>query len=271
MTILSGGVWCNRAFDLRMQCDSPALVTTRLNQWLQLTSNPRGFPHQVLKASISHGDYIAAPSDSSKRAEVQSLSTTLVWGTEYVYYWRIIIPEDWINYGASSYAVVMQCHDINAPGVGRRPALAAEIIDNILYWTMSNTATPFGISVYNTPISAGQELEFTLRANWADGTLVPAANGVFDLYHNDILVYSLPGQKNTWDNGAPSEPNPPYIKAGIYQPNSTDAWWLGRQLSCFHIATIVASADETPQTLRSFVDDQIRSTPNQVKPILASI
>lgn len=271
MTVISGGVWCSGAFDLRMQCDSPALVTTRLNQWMQLVPDPLGRAYNVLRCYVSHGDYSAAPSDSSKRAEAQSNSTAVVWGVEYLYHWRIVIPPDWTNYGPSSYAVVMQCHDINAPGVGRRPALAAEIIDNVLHWNMSNTATPFGTSVYSRPVSAGQELEFTLRANWADGTNTAAASGVFDLYEGDTLVYSLRGQKNTWDNGVPSEPNPPYIKAGIYQPNTGDSWWTGRQLTCYHVASIVASADETPQSLREFVDLALVGASNSKQLILSSV
>lgn len=260
MSILAGGAWCANAFDLRMQVDSPALVTTRLNQWFGLAPDPLGRPYLVARAHLTQAAYAAAPSSSSMRAEVQSHSATLNWGTEYVYQWRFIVPPDWVNYGPSSYAVVAQAHDVNAGGVGRRPALAAEVVDNVLHWVLSTTASPAGVTVYSAPIAAGQEIEFTLRANWADGTFVAAAAGVFDLYQGDALVYSLPGQKNTWDDGSPSEPNPPYLKAGIYQPNSGDAWWIGRQLTCFHVASIVASADETPASLRAYVDAHLSAS-----------
>lgn len=254
MSVISGGTWCAGAFRNRMQIDSPALVTTALNQWMGLAPDPLGRDYLVARAHITHGAYASAPSDSSKRAECQSQSAAVVWGTEYVYHWRIVIPPDWVNYGPSSYAVIAQAHDVNAPNVGRRPALAVEVVNNVLQWVLSNTADPLGTAVFSTPITPGQELEFTLRVLWADGTKVPAAQGVFDIYMGDQLVYRRAGQKNTWDDGTPTEPSPPYIKAGIYQPNSSDLWWIGRQLTCYHVATLIATADETPQSLRALVN-----------------
>lgn len=266
MSVLAGGVWCDGAFDNRMQCDSPALVTTRLNQWLQLVPDPLGRSYNVLRAWISSGDYEAAPSDSSKRAEAQVQTAVYSWGTTYVYHWRMIVPPDWINYGASSYAVVAQCHDVNAADVARRPTLALEIIDNVLYWKFSNTADTSGTNVYSKAIVAGQELEFTLRARWADGTNDAAANGLIQIYDGDALVYSSSGVKNTWDGNGTTEPNPPYLKAGIYQPNSGDLWWAGRQLSMFHVASVTATANETPASLRAWVDERLAANSNAPKP-----
>ena len=110
MSVISGGTWCAGAFRNRMQIDSPALIVTALNQWMGLAPDPLGRDYLVARAHITHGAYASAPSDSSKRAECQSQSTAVVWGTEYVYHWRIVIPPDWVNYGPSSYAAIAQAH-----------------------------------------------------------------------------------------------------------------------------------------------------------------
>lgn len=266
MSIIAGGVWCDAAFSNRMQSDTPIAGSTVLNQYAQLVPDPLGRAYNVLRAYCSQGVYAALGTDGAKRAEVQAQSTVEAWGTTYAHHWRIVVPTDWVNYGASSYAVVAQCHDVNVAAVGRRPTLAAEVVNNVLVWTLSTTASPAGVVVYSKNISAGQELEFTLLARWADGTNEAAANGRFDLYDGDALVYSLTGQKNTWDGTPVTEPNPPYIKAGIYQPNTGDAWWAGRQLSMCHVATIVASADETPASLRAYVNARLAAKPNTPKP-----
>lgn len=267
MSILAGGVWCDGAFRNRMQSDTPIpSASTQLNQWACMAPDPLERPFNVLRTYCAQGVYAALASDGAKRAEVQAQSTVEVWGTTYVHQWRIVVPPDWVNYGASSYAVIAQCHDVNVGAVGRRPTLACEVINNVAHWNMSNTANAAGVNVYSKPISAGQELEFTLIVRWADGTNDAAANGRFDLYDGDALVYSLTGAKNTWDGNAVSEPNPPYIKAGIYQPNTGDAWWAGRQLAMCHVATIVASAEETPASLRAWVNDRLAANSNAPRP-----
>ena len=268
MSIIAGGVWADRAFALRMQSDTPVpSATTQLNQYARLVPDDQGRPYNVLRTYCAQSVYAALGTDGAKRAEVQAQSTAEVWGTTYAHHWRIVVPRDWVNHGASSYAVIAQCHDVNAGAVGRRPTLACEIIDGIAHWNMSNTANTGGVDVYSTPVTAGTELEFTLIARWADGTNDAAANGRFDLYHGDSLVYSLIGQKNTWDGNAVTEPNPPYIKAGIYQPNTGDSWWAGRQLAMHHVATIVATADETPASLRAYVDARLAANSNAPRPV----
>lgn len=267
MSIVAGGVWCDGAFTNRMQSDTAVpSATTQLNQYACLVPDPLGRPYNVLRTYCAQSIYAALGTDGSKRAEVQGQSTAEVWGTTYVHQWRIVIPPDWVNYGASSYAVIAQCHDVNVAAIARRPTLACEIIDNVLHWNMSNTANPGGVNVYSKAISVGQELEFTLIARWADGTNEAAANGVFDLYDGDTLAYSLRGQKNTWDGNAVTEPNPPYVKAGIYQPNTGDSWWAGRQLSMCHVATVVGTADETPASLRAYVNARLIASSSEPRP-----
>lgn len=267
MTVLAGGVWCDGAFESRMQCDDPALSPYRLSPWLRLVPDPLGRPYNVLRAWISQGDYVAAPSGSTKRAEAQIQASASAWGTTYVHHWRFIVPPDWVNYGASSYAVVAQCHDVNIPGINRRPTLAAEIINNVLHWNMSTTASPFGVDLFTRPVTPGEEIEFTLRVRWVDGTNDAVVNGIFELYDGDTLVYSMNGQKNTWDGTAITEPQPPYLKAGIYQPNTADSWWVGRQLTMYHVASLMATSDETPTSLRSWVNNRLLANSNVPKPV----
>lgn len=71
MTVIAGGAWCAGAFATGMQLDSPALVSTAMNQWLRLVPDPLGRNYQVLKAFITQGAYAAAPSESSMCAEAQ--------------------------------------------------------------------------------------------------------------------------------------------------------------------------------------------------------
>lgn len=253
MIVLAGGAFGSGAFDLALQADSPDGVSTRLSQWLALVPDPLGRDYLVLKATITQSVYAATPNESTKRAELQSRSTVIEWGNDYSYHWRIIIPPDWINYGPTSYAVIAQMHDINAPNVGRRPAVAFEIIDNVMHCNMSNTENPFGVNVFSVPVNAGDELEITCNVHWADGTNAASNSGIIRYYLGNNLVYYSEG-KNTWDNGSPSEPNPPYLKSGIYQPNSSDAWWVGKRLTCYHVAGIVAEGFIDPSEFREYVN-----------------
>lgn len=258
MNVIAGGVFCDGAFDAALQADSPDGVSTRMSEWLSLAPDPLGRDYLVLKATITQGVYAASPGDSTRRSELQSRSTLVEWGRDYSYHWRIIIPPDWINYGQTSYAVIAQMHDINAPGIGRRPAVAFEIIDNVLCCNMSNTSNPFGVNVFSLAIAAGDEVEITCNVHWADGTNSAAVNGTIRYYVGDTLVYSAAG-KNTWDDGSPSEPNPPYLKSGIYQPNSEDSWWVGKRLTCYHVAGIVADGFISPSEFRSYVNSRLVS------------
>lgn len=267
MSILAGGVWCAGAFQNSMRTDSAFNFesTTTLNQYICLSPDPLNRAYNSLRAYCAQGLYAQYGTDEAKRAEVKALSTVEKWGTTYTHYWRIVIPPDWKSYGASTYGVVAQCHDVNGAGVGRRPTLAAEIRNSTLYWVLSLTSNPAGIDLYSVPITPGMELEFTVKVKWADGTNIPASEGTLELFHNDSLVYSRYGQKNTWDGTPVTEPNPPYIKAGIYQPLTDETWWIGRQMEIWHVATIVATADETPSSLRSWVNGQLAVNNNFAK------
>lgn len=257
MTILAGGAWCDGAFASSMQSDSPTSPTTQLNQYLRLVPDPLGRPYLVLRADCFQSVYAALATSGALRAEASVQSSIEAWGATYAHHWRLIFPGDLPSLGVGQSYTVAQMHDVNAPGVGRRPTLAADVEDDVMSWVLSTTASPTGTVVYSRPIVRGMEIDFTLRARWADGTNEPDANGVFELYERDALVYQSNGTRNTWDNGTPPEPNPPYLKAGVYQPDFGEGWWAGRGLWMYHVASIVATGDETPTSLRRYVDSRL--------------
>lgn len=267
MSIIAGGVWCDGAFQNRLLLGSPGGVNSVLDQWARLVPDPRGRAYNVLRAYISHGAYVAAPGDSTKRAEAAAASNVAQWGRADTMQWRVVVPSDMPTWDAAQSYTIAQMHDVDAALIVRRPTLHCEVRGSTLYWELSNDAVPAGRVLYSYTFAPGEELEFTLRVRWADGTHDTAENGYIMLWHSDTLVYSESGQVNTWADGTgTSEPNPPFLKAGIYQPNTGAAWWAGREFWMFHVASIVASADETPASLRAYVDARLAAKPNTPKP-----
>lgn len=263
MSILAGGVWCDGAFRRRMLLGSPAGVNSALNEWARLVPDPLGRPFNVLRTYISNGAYVAAPGDSTKRAEAAAASDVAQWGQAQTMQWRILVPPDMPTWDPAQSYTIAQMHDVDAALVVRRPTLHCEVRGNTLYWELSNDAAPAGRVLYGYTFSRGEELEFTLRVRWADGLHDSAGNAYVMLWHGDALVYSETGQINTWADGTgTSEPNPPFLKAGIYQPNTGAAWWAGREFWMYHVSTIVASADETTASLRTWVNDRLAANSN---------
>lgn len=268
MSILGGGVWCDGAFGRRLLLGSPGSSNAVLNQWARLVPDPLGRPYHVLRTYISYGAYVAAPGDSTKRSEAQAASDLAEWGRVDTMHWRIVVPPDMPTWDATQSYAIAQMHDVDAAGIPRRPSMHCEVRGQTLYWEISNDAVPAGRIMYSYTFDRGEELEFTLRVRWADGTHDVAGNAYILLWHGDQLVYSESGQINTWADGTgTSEPNPPYIKAGIYQPDTGAVWWAGRQFWMYHVATIVASGDETPQSLRTYVNARLAANSNAVRPV----
>ena len=262
MTVLAGGVWCGQAFANRVQGDSPSLSPYQMNEWMQLRPDPLGRPYHVLHAKITQGAYAAAPSDSSMRAEAQGQSSVCSWGAVYLHYWRIVVPSDWVNYGPTSYAVVAQLHDVNSSAVPRRPAIAFEIVDNVLSIVMSLDSAPSGQTLFSKHVSPGDELEIGIRVRWADQDHVPASSGFLEIFDGDRAAAQATGL-NTWRDPGLADANPPYLKAGIYQPNTAGAWWTGRQLSMCHVASITADDAETMASLRAWVNARLIAASNR--------
>ena len=266
MTIIAGGVWCDGAFGRRMAIGSPAGVSTALNQWARLVPDPLGRPYNVLRCYISNGAYVASPSNDTKRAEVSAASDVAVWGQAQTMQWRIVVPPDLPTWDVAQSYTIAQMHDVDAALVARRPTLHCEVRGNTLYWEISYDAVSAGRILYSYTFSRGEQLEFTLRARWADGSHDTAGNAYLMLWHGDALVYSEAGQINTWADVGSSEPNPPFLKAGIYQPDTGASWWVGREFWAYHVASIVATADETPQSLRTYVDSRLAANSNLPRP-----
>ena len=268
MSILAGGVWCDGAFNRHMLLGSPGPSNAFLNQWARLIPDPNGRPYHVLRTYISHSDYVAAPGDSTKRAEMASASDVAQWEEVQTMHWRIVVPPDMPFWSADQSYSIAQMHDVDNAGIPRRPSMHCEIRGTTLYWEMSADAYASGRIIYSYTFVPGEELEFTLRVRWVDGSHDTASNGFVMLWHGDRLVYNEAGLINTWIDGTgTSEPNPPYLKAGIYQPNTSATWWAGREFWMYHVASIVASAEETPVSLRAYVDGRLSANSNLPRPV----
>jgi len=223
-----------------------------------LVDDPLGRDYTVLRTYITQGVYLADPGSPRLRAEIQTRVNRLAWGDLHTYQWRMICPRNVVNHGPDVYVIVLQCHDQNAVNVARRPSFDIAYHDGKLEGKLARTANPSGMDVWERAIAPGEEIEITVRARWADGTHVPAADGLFELYVNGLLSYSLYGEKNTWDSGTPAEDYPPFLKSGVYQSQNAEPAWAGKDFTWFHVASIVSNepADDAA-ALRAFIDGQL--------------
>lgn len=223
-----------------------------------LADDPLGRDYLVMRAYINQGVYLADPGRPRLRAEFQTRVEQLAWGDIHAYQWRMVCPLNVVNHGPDVYVIVAQCHDQNAASISRRPTFDIAYNDGKLKATLARTDSTSGIALWEQSISPGQEIEITLRVKWADGTHVQAADGLFDLYADGALVYSLYGQKNTWDSGSPEEQYPPYLKAGVYQSQNAEAAWAGKDFSWYHVGSIVSNDPaDSATSLRALIDSQL--------------
>lgn len=266
MSIILGGAFAAGAFTNFMQSEAAGTANTSLSQWLRLAPDHLGRPYLVLAARISQWDYYNPGGQSKYRSELAGLYTKLAWGQTYCYHWRMTVPKDWYSLGASSVYIVAQLHDVNAGAVGRRPTFAIEIADSTMNFVFSRDSVTAGQAVYSTPVVAGQEYEFTIRVRWADGTNTPDADGLVEIFSGGALVASFAG-RNTWAGTAVTEPNPPYLKAGVYQAGPAFTWWDGKSATMYYTAALTATGDESPASIRAQIDAQLRANPN--KPVLS--
>lgn len=266
MSIIIGGAFAAGAFLNGMVSETASIPVTELSQWAQLRADPLGRPYTDLRTRISKADYDNYPGLNKYRSELAGVSTLTTWGPAYTYQWRMIVPRDWYSLGAASIYVVGQIHDVNGTAVGRRPTLAIEIADSTLQVVLSNDAYPNGFVIWSTPVVAGKEYELTASIRWADGVNAPDALGFLNLYLDGAQVPVLGGfavGRNTWAPAAPgAEPNPPYIKCGVYQAGPAFSWWAGKSATMFYPSCAVGSAEETATSLRALIDAQLAGAPN---------
>ena len=264
MSIVIGGAFAAGAFANNLRAETAGVANTLMSQWLRLAPDPLGRPYNVMAARIAQRDYDDYPGLSKYRSEVAGVYTLSSWGVTYTYQWRFVAPPDYATLGPSFWVVVGQVHDVNAGAVGRQPTLAIEYSDGTLRVRNSFDAYPTGQVLYTTPYVAGTEYELTIRVRWADGTNAPDADGYFELYHGDRLVASFTG-RNTWAGNASTEPNPPYIKGGVYQSGYGYPAWQGKAASIYYVAAAAGTGDETPASMRAQVDAQLAANPATVR------
>lgn len=265
-----GGAWCAGVWDpASWMVASPGASLTDLSTWTKLVPDPLGRNYNVLRAYINQSVYLADPGGPRLRAEVQTRVSQLNWGDTHTYQWRMICPPNVVNHGPNVYVIVLQCHDQNAVNVSRRPSFDIAYHDGRLEATLARSANPFGMDVWSRTVTPGEEIEITVRVKWADGTHIAAADGFFELYENDALVYSLIGEKNTWDSLSPAEDYPPFLKAGVYQSQNDEATWFGKDFAWFHVGSIVSNENDYPATLRAIIDAGLAANPAREKMMLA--
>lgn len=261
MTPIAGGVFAAGGFANEMFSEVAGTGNTTLSQWLRLAPDPLGRAYSCLVARISQTDYYVPGGQNKYRSEAATNYQVLSWGSTYTYHWRFIVPRDWFSLGATGDVIVIQMHDVNAGAVGRQPTFAGRIEDEMLNLVFARDSVPSGETVYSTPVSAGQEFEITIQVHWADGTNEADANGFLRIYDGDALAYSLAG-RNTWDGTAITEPNPPYLKVGVYQPGPAFAWWDGKAATMFYPAALVVAGVQEPSAIRQWIDASLLSNGN---------
>lgn len=271
MSLIFGGAFCAGAFTpSTMTVNSPDSAyggsNGVLGGYTQLANDPLGRPYNVLKCRINQSAYNAgAPIRTyTYRAELNSVEELCAWGTEYTYYWRFTMPLEWVSLGASADIVVAQLHEAQGDAGDHQPTFAIHLLDNVLTFRQCTTANPTGVDFYSLPVTAGQEVEIFARINWADGAQhVAAALGIYEWTVDGVLVFSDNGAKNTWDGYSGSDPDPPWMKCGVYQSAPGESWWAGKEAVCYYAAMACGSAAETLTSIRAYVDAQLAASNNR--------
>lgn len=258
MTPIVGGVFADGAFMNGMRSEAAGTANTTLSQWLSLGRDPRGDDQIGLLSRISDRDYDDYPGQSKYRSELRGEHTLTPWGVPYWHYWRMVIPPDWVNLGTGSEVIVGQVHDVNSGSVGRRPTLAIAITEDEFNVVWSRDSVTGGEVRATTGATAGREYEVAIQVYWADGTNAAAADGFARTYIDGVLVDEFTGV-NTWAGTEVTEPNPPYIKCGVYQPGPDFAWWTGKAALMFHQCCMTADGSLTLQQLRDYADGRLEA------------
>ena len=252
-TPIIGGNFAEGAFKRGMFSEAAGTPITSLSQWLSLGRDPRGNDRIGLRAYISQKDYTDFPGLNKYRSELRGNWPLTPWGRSYWYFWRMVIPPDWVNLGPGSEVIVGQIHDVNAGSVGRRPTVAIEITEDEFNVVWSFEGIPGGQVRAQVHAVAGAEYEVAMRVNWADGTNAPASAGFAETYINGQMLDSFTGL-NTWAGTPVTEPGPPYIKCGVYQPGPAFPWWAGKSATMWYPCCMVAEGNLTLADLRAYAD-----------------
>lgn len=248
MSILIGGNFASGA----MRGWDYQSAVLGLNDRLKLVTVPTF--GTVFQAHTSQRDYADA---ASYRSELSQPSTVNQWGRTFLAAWRVIIPPDWVLMPDIVNTVVLQMHDINAASVVRGPSFAGEIIGGTLYLKLCHDGFPNGDVLGGITISPGQEISVWLRVRWADGTNEPLANGFAEAYINGQLT----GQRTGRNHWATVDPNPPYMKSGVYVP-TTNIAWAGKSRTLWTRGAVLADGGESFDALDALIYTQtVRAVP----------
>jgi hypothetical protein len=146
-------------------------------------------------------------------------------------------------------------HEVNAAAVARRPSFAGELRDGSMEIILAHDDATGGDVMATIPITSGRDISIWVEAKWADGTNEPLANGYIDLYVDGLLIAQRTG-RNHWST---VDPNPPYLKCGVYVPDGAAAWWAGKGRTMWHRGAIMADGGESFDQLQALM-----STPTVV-------
>ena len=202
-----------------------------------------------LVSTTTHADYAAT---GQLRAELSANPALAVWGRRFRCGWVVALPADWCAYGSEGGQIVLQLHEINAAAVSRRPSFAAEVVDGVLEFILAHDDATGGDVLHHMVMQPGREYEVWVEVKWADGTNEPTANGYLKLWVDGVLVAERTG-RNHW---ATPDPNPPYIKCGIYVPTGTAPWWAGKSRTVHHRGAVMADGEETFADLSALMRTQ---------------
>ena len=91
----------------------------------------------------------------------------------------------------------------------------------------------------------------------------PDAAGFVEIFNGEALVYVGTG-RNTWAGTSITEPNPPYLKAGVYQPGPGSSWWDGKAATMYYPVSMVVDDGYSVAQLRQWVNRQLADNSNSL-------
>lgn len=210
-----------------------------------------------LASTLHHKDY----ADTGQlRSELSANSALATWGKVFRAGWIVRLPPGWVNHGSEEGQVLLQMHEVNAAAVSRRPAFAGELRDGVLSVILAHDDAPDGDILTTVHMVPGRDYSIWAEVRWADGTNEPTANGYLNLYVDGALVAQRTG-RNHW---ATVDPNPPYLKCGVYVPDGASPWWAGKSRTVWHRGAVMADGGESFEALQSLMKTATVSAAPQV-------
>lgn len=249
MSILVGGNFASGAAASRFTVQS---IGSALGPRIRLARMDDGAIG--LASTLHHKDF----ADSAQiRSELSANSSLAQWGRVFRAGWILRLPPDWKNWGSESGQVLLQMHEVNAAAVARRPSFAGELRNGNMELILAHDDATGGDVLATVPLSPGRDVSIWAEVRWADGTNEALANGYIDVYVDGQRVAGRTG-RNHW---ATVDPNPPYLKCGIYVPDGGAAWWSGKSRTIWHRGAVMADGGESFGDLQALMSSASKSAP----------